>query len=94
MPSLLILNRVADYAIWKRVFDEQELVRRANGSRGGQVLRTSADPYRVLVLLEWDDLERARLFVDSDDLQEATKRAGVIGTPEFWFLDEIETTTA
>lgn len=93
MPSLLILNRVADYAAWKRVFEEQEIVRRANGSMGGRIMR-AADPGAVLVLLEWDDLERARLFVDSDDLQEAMQRAGVIGKPEFWFLDDAETTTA
>lgn len=94
MPSLLMLNRVADYAAWKRVFEEQEIVRRANGSRGGRIMRAAADPDAVLILLEWDDLERARLFVDSDDLQEAMQRAGVTGEPEFWFLDDIETTTA
>ena len=94
MPSLLIRHRVADYAAWSTVFAEQEIVRRANGSRGGRILHAAADPAEILVLLEWDDLERARLFVDSDDLQEALRHAGVIGEPEFWFLDDVDTTTA
>jgi heme-degrading monooxygenase HmoA len=94
MPSLLILNHVADYATWRSVFADLEMVRRANGSQGGQILRVSADPHAVLVLLEWDDLERARLFVDSDDLQEAIQRAGVTEEPKFWFLDDIEMTPA
>ncbi len=94
MPSLLIRHRVADYAAWSTVFAEQEIVRRANGSRGGRILRAAADPAVILVLLEWDDLERARLFVDSDDLQDALKRAGVIGEPEFLFLEDVDTTTA
>ncbi|MBL8130002.1 MAG: hypothetical protein U0Z70_16295 [Thermomicrobiales bacterium] len=93
MPSLLIHHRVADYDAWSTVFAEHEVVRRANGSRGGWILRT-ADSGEILVLLEWDDLERARLFVDSDDLREAMQRAGVIGAPEFWFLEDVAATTA
>ena len=94
MPSLLIRHRVADVAVWKAVFAEQEIVRQANGSRGGRILRAAADPEEILVLLEWDDLERARLFVDSDDMQEAMRRAGVTGEPEFWFLEDVDTPTA
>lgn len=94
MPSLLIRHRVEDMAAWKRVFAEQEIVRRANGSRGGRILCAAADTNEILILLEWDDLERARLFVDSDDLQEAIRRAGVTGEPEFWFLEDVATITA
>lgn len=94
MPSLLIHHRVADFEIWSAVFAEQEIVRRANGSSGGRFWRAAADPGEILVLLEWDDLERARLFVDSDDLQEAMHQAGVIGAPQFWFLEDVAATTA
>ncbi len=38
------------------------------------------------MLLEWDDLERARLFADSDDLREAMARSGVTDHPDIWFL--------
>jgi heme-degrading monooxygenase HmoA len=94
MPSLLIRQSVADYDAWSVVFAEQEIVRLANGSRGARIWRAAADPAEILVLLEWDDLERARLFVDSDDMQEAMRRAGVIGEPSFWFLEDVATTTA
>ena len=69
MPCLLIRHEVQDYSTWKAVFDEQADIRRANGSQGGRLFR-STESGEVLVLLEWDDLERARLFVDSDDLKE------------------------
>ncbi|MGH2369403.1 MAG: cyclase, partial [Chloroflexota bacterium] len=65
MPSLLIRHHVADYPAWKAVFDEHAPTRRANGSRGGWLFRDAVDPNEVLVLLAWDDLDRARLFVDS-----------------------------
>ncbi|HLL50789.1 MAG TPA: hypothetical protein VK356_08985 [Thermomicrobiales bacterium] len=86
MPSLLIRHHVADYAAWKAVFDEQELTRRANGSQGGRLFHSSSDPNEVLLLLEWDDLDRARLFADSDDLREAMARSGVTDQPDIWFL--------
>ncbi len=88
MPVLLIRHHVADYPAWKAVFEEQGDVRRANGSRGGRIFR-STDPHEVVVLLEWDDLERAQLFVDSDDLKEGFARAGVAGEPDIWFLDAV-----
>lgn len=93
MPSLLIRHHVADYPAWKAVFDEHEPARRANGSQGGWLFRGTADPHEVLVLLEWDDLERARLFVDSDDLREALARAGVTDRLDIWFLEDVECPT-
>jgi hypothetical protein len=87
MPSLLIRHHVADYPAWKAVFDEQGDLRRANGSQGGWLFR-STESGEVLVLLEWDDLERARLFVDSDDLKEGLIRSGVAGAPDIWFLED------
>ena len=93
MPSLLIRHHVADYPAWKAVFDEHEPTRRANGSQGGWLFRDTANPHEVLVLLAWDDLERARLFVDSDDLREAMIRAGVVGQPDIWFLEDVESLT-
>jgi len=89
MPCLLIRHTVQDYSTWKAVFDEQADVRRANGSQGGRLFR-STESGEVLVLLEWDDLERARLFADSDDLREAMARAGVTDRPDIWFLEDVD----
>jgi heme-degrading monooxygenase HmoA len=86
VPSMLIRHKVADYAVWQAHFTEHEIVRRANGSQGGRVFRSADNPHEVLILLEWDDLERARLFADSDDLREALDRAGVTDRPDIWFL--------
>ncbi len=87
MSCLLIRHKVQDYSAWKAVFDEQADVRRANGSQGGRLFR-STESGEVLMLLEWDDLERARLFVDSDDLKEGLIRSGVAGAPDIWFLED------
>lgn len=90
MPALLIRHKVADYGAWRLVFDEHGLTRRANGCQGGRLYRRAADPREIVILLEWDDLERARLFIDSDDLREALARAGVSDQPDIWFLESVD----
>jgi hypothetical protein len=44
----------------------------------------------VVVLCQWKDLDRAHQFAESEDTGRAMERAGVIGKPEVYFLDEIE----
>ncbi len=88
MPALLIRHKIGDYATWAPVFGEYAATRRANGARGDRLFRSADDPNEVLVLIEWDDLDRARLFADSDDLREAMDRAGVTDQPDIWFLED------
>ena len=88
MPVLLIRHRVADYPAWKHVFDEQGGTRWSNGCRGGQVFRNPDDPDEVWIILAWDDLLRARLYSQSDELLESLKRAGITDEPDMWFLEQ------
>jgi heme-degrading monooxygenase HmoA len=90
MAYVLVRHKVADYARWKPVFDEHAPTRRANGSRGGQLFRNAGDPNEVVIVLEWDDLEKARRFAQSDDLRETMQRAGVADRPDVYFLEEVE----
>lgn len=93
MPSLVIRHQVADYATWKPHFDAHAVTRRANGSQGSRIFQSASDPNEVVTFLEWDDLERARLFAQSDDLRDAMTRAGVVGKPDLWFLEETSRST-
>jgi heme-degrading monooxygenase HmoA len=64
--------------------------RQASGSRGGRLYRTEEDPNNLVILLEWDDLQRAREFAQSDDLRETMQRAGVADQPDVYFLQDVE----
>lgn len=90
MPYLLVRHKVADYAKWKPLFDQHAETRKANGSRGGQLLRNANDPNELLILFQWDDLNKARQFAESSDLRETMQRAGVIDQPDVYFLEAIE----
>lgn len=90
MPCLLIRHHIGDFNRWKAVFDDHWTTRRANGALGSRIFRNTIDPSELLILLEWDDLERARLFADSDDLYEAMNRGGVTDQPDIWFLADVD----
>ena len=89
MPYIIVQHSVEDYDNWKPVFDEHGATRQAAGSRGGFVLRNADDANHITILLEWDNLDNARAFADSDDLRETMQRAGVTGPPDVYFLDEV-----
>ena len=90
MPYFLVRHKVTDFAKWKPVFDEHGTTRQASGSKGGLLLRSADDPNEVVLLLEWDDLDRARQFAGSDDLRQAMQRAGVADQPDLYSLDHAE----
>lgn len=90
MPYLLIRHKVTDYEQWKSAFDAHSLTRQANGCRGGQLFRNAADPNELIVLLEWDVLERARQFAQSEDLRLLMQQAGVVDPPTIYFLKDGE----
>ena len=86
MPYALFIAKVEDYKKWKSLFDKHAATRTAGGSKGGHVFRSPDDPNEVVVLLEWDTLQKARRFSQSEDLRERMQEAGVIGQPDIYFL--------
>jgi hypothetical protein len=94
MPYILIRHKVEDYSKWKPVFDEHNATRKAVGSKGGYLLRNSDDPNEVVIFLELDDIEKARQFVQSEDLRKSMKRSGVADQPDVYFLDLVDRPSA
>jgi heme-degrading monooxygenase HmoA len=90
MPYLLVRYKVTDYEQWRSAFDAHSVTRQANGSRGGQIFRNASDPNELVALLEWDVLEKAWQFAQSEDFREAMQRAGVVGRPSISFLKDGE----
>jgi len=89
MVQLIIRHKVKDYAKWKPLFDEHGAKRKAAGSKGGRLFSSEKDPNEVVILFEWEDLGKAHNFSESEDLRQTMERAGVVGKPELYFLEEI-----
>jgi uncharacterized protein (DUF1330 family) len=94
MSYILIRHKVEDYSKWKPVFDEHGAVRKAAGSKGGYLFRNIDDPNEVVMYMEVDDVEKARQFVQSEDLRQAMERSGVADQPDVYFLDLVDRPSA
>jgi heme-degrading monooxygenase HmoA len=91
MPYMLVRHKVEDYERWKPGFEEHGETRRESGSKGARLFRNTDDPNETVILLEWEDLEAARRFAQSEDLRETMQRVGVADQPDIYFLEEVET---
>lgn len=90
MPYSLAMLKIQDFAVWKSAFDEHVDVRRAAGEKEHQIFRSADDPNSITVLVEWDSLDNARIFLQSGELRDAMQKAGVLGQPEIHYLYAIE----
>jgi quinol monooxygenase YgiN len=88
MATVLIQHKVKDFAEWKKVFDSAAGMRSSNGELSAQVFRDASDPDSLTVINKWDSLENAQKFVHSPDLKAAMEKAGVVGPPTVFFLNE------
>ncbi len=89
MAHVLITHRVADYAVWKRAFDDAATLRREAGERFYQVLRDDTDANLVVHFSRWTSNEAARRFFESDQGAQIRAQAGV-EAPTFTYLEELD----
>ena len=89
MPYSLVRLKIADYAKFKPVFDQVSAIRKAHGSKGGTLFREADSSDEVTVLLEWDNLENARKFYQSEDVKKALQKSGNIKI-DVYYLNKIE----
>lgn len=94
MVYLLIRHKVADYETWKPVYDEHAATRKAAGSKGARLFRSTNDGNEVVAIMSWPDRQHAEAFANSPDLQAVMQKAGVIGVPDLLYLEEVEETSA
>jgi hypothetical protein len=82
MVYINVRHTCADYAAWRAIFDGDEARRRSVGATGvNQIYRDADDSNTVNIILEWDNAENARKFLDDPALREVMQKAGVIGMP-------------
>lgn len=88
MATLLVHFKVQDYEKWRPVFESEAETRKRFGCSGTHIFYNSADRNELIINLQWDSEENARRFLQSDELRQAMQRAGVVGQPETWFLED------
>jgi heme-degrading monooxygenase HmoA len=88
MASMIVQQKVKDFAEWKKVYDSASNLRVSNGGISDKIYRDANDPNSITVIFNWDSLENAQRYANSPELKEAMAEAGVLGPPNIFFLNE------
>jgi hypothetical protein len=88
MVTLFVRHTVADYAAWRRIFDDFAPTQEAMGVIDKTVYRADDNQSDVTVTHEFATLEAAKAFVGSPELKAAMHDAGVSSAPTIWFATE------
>jgi quinol monooxygenase YgiN len=89
MPYTVVREHVGNYARWRRAFEDHEGSREEAGSRGGHIFRSSEDHDDIVVFMAWEDLDRARKYLDSETVREEREAGEVEGDPDVLYLEEL-----
>ena len=85
---MLIRHKVQDFTAWKRIYDSHLPKRNEAGLTEKYLFRGIGDHHEGIILFEAKDLDRAKKFAESADLQETMRKAGVLDRPDIYFLNE------
>ncbi len=88
MSSMLVQHQVKNFAEWKKLFDSNIDLRKRSGELSAHVYRNESDPNNITALFKWDSLANAQKFAHSPELKAAMEKAGVMGQPSIFFLNE------
>lgn len=77
----VVSHPVADYAVWRRVYDEGQSARDAMGVTGAEVFVDAANPSMVVVIHRFPSVKAADDFLQHPVLKDAMARAGVTAPP-------------
>ena len=89
MVIVLVRHKVADFARWKQVFDGHFGLRHEAGELSCRMFHNHDNGNNLSLFFEWETLEMARAFFASEPLRLGMQQAGVVGSAEIVFLDEI-----
>lgn len=87
MAYVLVRHKVEDFAKWKAGYDDHAGVRKDAGLTEVHLLRNIDSPNEVVILFAAEEVEKARAFAASQDLQEIMQNVGVVDKPDIYFLN-------
>ncbi len=87
MATLFVRHHAADYATWRRTYNEFTPTRTKLGVLDAAVYQSVEDPNEITVTHEFATVAAAQAFAGSAELREAMHSAGVQGAPTIWFTN-------
>ena len=82
---VMIRHKVKDWDAWKKSFDSHKQTRMDAGLVDRVIGHTAGDTHNVTLVFAVTDMDKAKAFMNSDDLKNKMKEAGVEGPPDFFY---------
>jgi hypothetical protein len=90
LPAIIVRHEVQDYDRWRKAYDDFDEFRRKSGIVGHAFNQELGKPNQVMVYHQAREIDTLRNFLDSPELQETMKRAGVVGQPQIDFVEGVD----
>ena len=87
MATLFARHTVADYATWRKAYDDFGPVQKSFGVTSEGVYQSEENPNDITIYYEFDSMDKAKAFAGSTELRETMGKAGVVGAPDIWFTN-------
>jgi hypothetical protein len=84
MATFISRLRVEDYARAKAVHIAGSAAREAHGFHTEQFFRNPSDPQEMLILWHVDDLQQARAYGQSEDVQQRIRASGTLEVVNYY----------
>ncbi|MDX5348335.1 MAG: hypothetical protein LPK19_13955 [Hymenobacteraceae bacterium] len=81
---------VEDFGKWRQHFDDNESMRKKSGLEVEDIYRSTRDTNTVMVIMRVSNIDSAKTFMQSPQLKQIMKEAGVLGEPEvtYYILEQ------
>jgi quinol monooxygenase YgiN len=87
--TLAARHSVADYAIWRKAYDDAEPIRARHGCTGHRVLRLPEDHNDLFITHEFASIEGAKAFAADPEFAAAMQQAGVTSAPRIEIFESL-----
>ena len=87
---VMVRHKVKDFDAWKKEFDSHQQARMDAGLTDRVLARTVDDHNSVTLVFAVSDLAKAKAFMNSQDLKDKMKAAGVEGAPWVFFYRVVQ----
>ena len=87
--TLTVRHTVEDYAAWRKVYDEADVLRAQHGCTADRVMRLPADGNDLFLLHDFPTVEQAESVAHDPALVETMGRAGVRGVPQIEIFTDV-----
>ena len=87
--TLTVRHNVEDYAVWRKFYDEADVLRARYGCTAQRVMQVPADGNDLFITHEFPTVEQAESFAHDPGLRETMGRAGVRGVPQIEIFTDV-----